>query len=323
MENTGKTGILTLYSDVQATPVRWLWFPFIATGKITLLEGNFDEGKTAIVLDLIAELSKGGNMPDGKPVGMPQRVVYQSTNAGLPIATKVALEKYGANCKNVASINEEPPKYLKLDDERLRQAMEEFRPQLVVIDPVQVYIENSRISKGARSAIHQLGIWATMYDCAIVLISRQDKTGKAKKKVNSDFGITDIVSAARSVLQVDCDPENSNIGIIWQTKNNLEPSGRQARFAMARDSRLNWLRSEVPPKPEMPEFESNSEKAAYWIKKLLSEDDMRVREIYMRLSYEGISRRTAENLKQELGIREYRKKSQLYWSLKSEDNSVN
>ena len=35
-------GILTLYSDVQATSVRWLWYPFIAVGKITLLQGDPD-----------------------------------------------------------------------------------------------------------------------------------------------------------------------------------------------------------------------------------------------------------------------------------------
>ena len=32
--------ILTLYSDVQATSVHWLWYPFIAVGKITLLQGD-------------------------------------------------------------------------------------------------------------------------------------------------------------------------------------------------------------------------------------------------------------------------------------------
>lgn len=246
MENTGKTGILTLYSDVQATPVQWLWYPFIATGKITLLEGNFDEGKTAVILKLIAELSKGGNMPEGEPFGMPQRVICQSSNLRLPADTKAILEKHGADCKNIAYINEELPKYLKLDDERLRQAIEEFRPQLVVIDPVQVYIENSQITKGVGSAIRQLNKWATMYDCAVVLISRQDKTGKAKKKANFNIGMMDVVSAARSVLQVDCDSQNSNIGIIRQTKNNLESSGGQARFAVGRDLSLNWLRSEVP-----------------------------------------------------------------------------
>ena len=40
MVNKEETGILTLYSDVQATSVRWLWYPFIAVGKITLLQGE-------------------------------------------------------------------------------------------------------------------------------------------------------------------------------------------------------------------------------------------------------------------------------------------
>jgi hypothetical protein len=46
---------------------------------------------------------------------------------------------------------------------------------------------------------------------------------------------------------------------------------------------------------------------------------MRAREIYMRMSDEGISRRTAENTKKELGIRSYRKMRQWYWSMKPEE----
>ena len=47
----------------------------------------------------------------------------------------------------------------------------------------------------------------------------------------------------------------------------------------------------------------------------LSDGDMRAREIYMRMKDEGISRRTAENTKKELGIRSYRKMRQWYWSI--------
>ena len=53
--------ILTLYSDVQATSVHWLWYPFIAVGKITLLQGDPGDGKSTMMMNLIAELSKGGN----------------------------------------------------------------------------------------------------------------------------------------------------------------------------------------------------------------------------------------------------------------------
>ena len=60
MAGKGETGILTLYSDVQATSVRWLWYPFIAVGKITLLQGDPGDGKSTMMMNLIAELSKGG-----------------------------------------------------------------------------------------------------------------------------------------------------------------------------------------------------------------------------------------------------------------------
>ena len=75
--------ILTLYSDVQATSVHWLWYPFIAVGKLTLLQGDPGDGKSTMMMNLIAELSKGGKTPDGKPVGMPQRIIYQCSEDGV------------------------------------------------------------------------------------------------------------------------------------------------------------------------------------------------------------------------------------------------
>ena len=67
MTNKGEKGILTLYSDVQATSVRWLWYPFIAVGKITLLQGDPGDGKSTMMMHLIAELSKGGTCQMVKP----------------------------------------------------------------------------------------------------------------------------------------------------------------------------------------------------------------------------------------------------------------
>ena len=40
--------LLTLYSEVQSTDVRWLWYPFIAIGKITLLQGDPGDGKSSM-----------------------------------------------------------------------------------------------------------------------------------------------------------------------------------------------------------------------------------------------------------------------------------
>ena len=107
MTSKGEKGILTLYSDVQATSVRWLWYPFIAVGKITLLQGDPGDGKSTMMMNLIAELSKGGKLPDGKAVGLSQRIIYQCSEDGVSDTVKPRLEKCGADCGNVAFINEE------------------------------------------------------------------------------------------------------------------------------------------------------------------------------------------------------------------------
>ena len=322
MTSKGEKGILTLYSDVQATSVRWLWYPFIAVGKITLLQGDPGDGKSTMMMNLIAELSKGGKLPDGKAVGLSQRVIYQCSEDGVSDTIKPRLEKCGADCGTVAFINEETYSGLTLDDERIRQAIIEFRPKLVVIDPIQAYLGSDsdlQIAGRARKLMQRLGMWASVYDCAIVLIGHLNKK-EGTKGLYRSLGSIDVVAAARSVLQVERDPKNTDVRIVRQIKNSLAPSDGEIKFSITAEQGFQWLECEITPdplaEPETPVFESKSEKAAYLIKKLLSEDDMRSREIYMRLSDEGISRRTAENTKKELGIRSYRKMRQWYWSIK-------
>ena len=204
--------ILTLYSDVQATSVHWLWYPFIAVGKITLLQGDPGDGKSTMMMNLIAELSKGGKTPDGKPVGTPQRVIYQCSEDGVSDTIKPRLERCGADCRKVAFINEETYSGLTLDDERIRQAIIEFRPRLVVIDPIQAYLGSDsdlQIAGRARKLMQRLGMWASVYDCAIVLIGHLNKK-EGTKGLYRSLGSIDVVAAARSVLQVERDQKDTD-----------------------------------------------------------------------------------------------------------------
>ena len=61
MANTsGVSKLITLYSEVQSERVRWFWYPFIAYGKVTLIQGDPGDGKSTMMMNLIAEMSKGG-----------------------------------------------------------------------------------------------------------------------------------------------------------------------------------------------------------------------------------------------------------------------
>lgn len=62
MQGQEESNLLTLYSDVRATSVRWLWYPYIAIGKITLLQGDPGDGKSTMMMSLISPIvvdSKG------------------------------------------------------------------------------------------------------------------------------------------------------------------------------------------------------------------------------------------------------------------------
>ena len=215
--------LLTLYSEVQSTDVRWLWYPFIAIGKITLLQGDPGDGKSTMMMNLIAELSMGGRTPDGCKISAPQKVIYQCSEDGVSDTIKPRLERCGADCGKIAFINEEVYNGLTLDDERIRQAIIEFRPRLVVIDPIQAYLGSDsdlQIAGRARKLMRRLGMWAAGYDCAIVLIGHLNKK-EGSKGLYRSLGSIDVVAAARSVLQVERDTENPDIRIVHQIKNSL------------------------------------------------------------------------------------------------------
>ena len=133
-----ESGLLTYYSDVKAEPLRWLWYPYIAIGKITLLQGDPGDGKSTMMMNFIAELSKGGATPDGVAFGRPHKIIYQCSEDKAGDTIKPRLEAAGADCRNIAFINEEVHEGLTLDDERIRNAIIECTPQLVVIDPISI-----------------------------------------------------------------------------------------------------------------------------------------------------------------------------------------
>ncbi len=53
-------------ADVEATEVKWLWYPYIPYGKITIIQGDPGEGKTTLILNLAAMLSKGDKLPESE-----------------------------------------------------------------------------------------------------------------------------------------------------------------------------------------------------------------------------------------------------------------
>jgi hypothetical protein len=58
-------------SDIAPTTLAWLWPRYLPRGKLTLLDGDPEMGKSLLTLDLIARLSRGGPLPDGTAIAGP------------------------------------------------------------------------------------------------------------------------------------------------------------------------------------------------------------------------------------------------------------
>ena len=75
--------------QVEVEEIEWLFYPFIPYGKVTIIQGDPGEGKTTVVLQIIAKLTKGevilSETSEGKSeeTGVePINVIYQTAEDG-------------------------------------------------------------------------------------------------------------------------------------------------------------------------------------------------------------------------------------------------
>ena len=100
--------------QVEVEEIEWLFYPFIPYGKVTIIQGDPGEGKTTVVLQIIAKLTKGeailSETSEGKSeeAGVePINVIYQTAEDGLGDTIKPRLLAAGADCSRVLVIDDQ------------------------------------------------------------------------------------------------------------------------------------------------------------------------------------------------------------------------
>lgn len=92
MEETRTELQMIKMSEIQSQEVAWLWYPFIPYGKLTIVQGDSGDGKTTLVLNIVAKLSKGEGLDSEMKLTEPLNVIYQSAEDGLADTVKPRLE---------------------------------------------------------------------------------------------------------------------------------------------------------------------------------------------------------------------------------------
>jgi len=228
-------------SEIQTQEVKWLWFPMIPYGKLTIVQGDPGDGKTTLILNIAAKLSRGERLDENMKPTEPMNIIYQTAEDGLADTVKPRLEMAGADCERIMVIDESE-KSLSMIDERLEEAIIKTNAKLLILDPIQAYLgggmDMNRANE-ARDMTKKLGALAEKYKCAIVLIGHMNKAS-GNKAAYRGMGSIDFFAVARSVLLVGRVEGEPNIRAVVQIKNNLAQFGHPKAFELM-ESGFRWL----------------------------------------------------------------------------------
>lgn len=297
-----------------------MWYPFIPYGKLTIIQGDPGDGKTTLVLNIAEKLSNGETLDKNMEIKESINIIYQTAEDGLADAVKPRLELAGADCeKNI--VIDESNKSLSMADERLEEAIVRTGARLLILEPIQAYLgggmDMNRANE-ARDMTKKLGALAEKTKCAIILIGHMNKAS-GNKAAYRGRGSIDFFAVARSVLLVGRVEGEPDIRAVIQIKNNLAALGHPKAFALSEDG-FQWLGDYVITAEKVlggiaPKA-NKMEHAKHMLRELTETQNMVLsNEIFDRADESGISKRTLENAKKDMGIRAKKINNSWYWDL--------
>ena len=294
-------------SDVELTPVEWLWKPYLPFGKLSVLQGNPGEGKTYFAMHLAAACTNGKLLPNMERME-PFNVIYQTAEDGLGDTVKPRLIEAGADLDRVLVIDDSEAQ-LTLSDERIEKAIVENNARLVIIDPIQAYlgadVDMNRANE-VRPIFMRLGQVAQRTGCAILLIGHLNKAA-GMQSLQRGLGSIDIAAAVRSVMFIGKLKHDPTMRILTHEKSSLAPPGASLAFSLGDEGGFRWVGEYDITADEMlsgiePQRETKTQQAKDLICTLLAGGKQVLSEDIDKAALErGIPGRTVRDAKRELG----------------------
>ena len=332
--------------SVEVEQVEWLLYPFIPYGKVTIIQGDPGEGKTTMVLQIIAKLTRGepvlpvtdttkekqsdeadsenndsdaeGNIQE-QPSILPVNVIYQTAEDGLGDTIKPRLLAAGADCSKVLVIDDSDQP-LTMADVRLEEAIVQTKAKMVVLDPIQGFLGadvDMHRANEIRPLMKRIAVLAEKYHCAVILIGHMNKNSNGKSSYRG-LGSIDFQAAARSVLIVGRVKDEPEVRVVCHTKSSLAPEGTSIAFRLDKNNGFEWIGEYDISADELLNGDGRgqkSRKAKEFLLEILANGGMTQKKIAEEAESRGIKSKTLWNAKRELEIDSVKRGKQWYWML--------
>lgn len=315
--------------QVEIEKIDWLLYPFIPFGKVTIVQGDPGEGKTTMVLQIIAKLTKGeAVLPSGsdepaleeKTMDLePINVIYQTAEDGLGDTIKPRLLSAGADCSRVMVIDDND-QALTMMDARLEEAIIKTKARLVVLDPIQGFLGaavDMHRANEIRPLMKRVAVLAEKYHCAIILIGHMNKNSNGKSSYRG-LGSIDFQAAARSVLIVGRIKDEPEIRVVCHVKSSLAPEGKSIAFRLDKDTGFEWIEEYDISADDLLSGDNRGQKiheAKEFLKEILVSGSVAQTKVAEEAESRGIKKKTLWNAKNELEIESVKIGNQWFWML--------
>lgn len=317
--------------DVEPETVSWLWHPYIARGKFTIIEGDPGIGKSWLTCALACAVSRGHRLPGGEPL-TPGCVLMLSAEDGLGDTLRPRLDAVEADVARVFALNE-PLTFDLKGLLKLEMAIIEYSPALVIIDPLFAFtggkVDIHRANE-SRAISAPLAAIAERHGCGMVAVRHLGKSRGGGHALNAGIGSIDFTAAARSVLLVGRDPDNEGERGIVQIKNNLAPTGASIGFKVE-GNKFDWTgvsnltAARILTSDSDHEVRSSINEAMDFLSEMLTVGPQPTNAIKTAARQAGISNATLNRARGRLGVRAIKlgqpgtERQHWVWQLPAED----
>lgn len=333
--------VLLPLADVTPKKVRWLWAGRIPLGKVTVLDGDPDLGKSTVTLDLAARVTRHVAMPDDtlSDLGEPRGVVLLSAEDDAADTIRPRLDAAGADVSRIVllhGVNDSPGERGErgptiADLSALEEAVSSVSAALVVIDPLMAHLPDERDSHrdhDIRRALRPIAKFAERLGVAVLMIRHLNKNAAVGNALYRGGGSIGIIGAARSGLLIAPDPDAPDSGrrILACSKHNLSADTPALAYRLETGDEVPRILWEGPTAhtasallaTRLPDNErSELDEAKAFLTDFLADGDRPAREVKGAAREAGIAARTLERARPLAGVRSGRRgfAGPFMWSL--------
>jgi putative DNA primase/helicase len=243
----GTTVTLVSGSEIAPIAIRWLWYGWLAEGKLEILAGAVSTGKTTIAIAFAATITSGGKWPDGTQADAGDVMVWSGEDDPEDTLLPRFLAAGGVRerihfVKGV--IEQGKPRAFdpSTDMPALALAAQSIASlKMIIVDPVVLMVAgDSHKNTEVRRSLQPLADLAAARSCVALGITHLTKGTAGREPIERITGSLAFAAGPRLAMMAakPLDPDQKRR--LVRIKSNIGPDGDGFEYSLVREPLSGW-----------------------------------------------------------------------------------